>query len=190
MFGDGHPEWGSEEEDAAWLGAALLPPLETASFDIMVSFRGPETGETGNGAAVAIAESLKARGFSVFASALSIMGGAKWPVSIQAAVEGCRAMVIIASPTYGASAWTRRELALAAMLGKHLVPVWHSGAWPPPAASIYLAERQYLPHRALNQCSNAMGYAAEGIAVEDVVDELVQALAELGIIPDLSPPIS
>jgi len=35
-----------------------------------------------------------------------------------------------------------------------------------------------------------MGYAAEGIAVEDVVDELVQALAELGIIPDLSPPIS
>lgn len=184
VLGDGHPEWAEEEEeDAAWLRAALLPPPENPSSDVMVSFREPETGETRDCSALAIAQSLQARGFSVFASAVGIMGGANWPVSIQAAVEGCSAMVIIASPGYGASAWTRREMALADMHGKPLVPVWHSGTWPPLAAAIYLAERQFLPQRALNQRPNAKGYAGEGIAVEAVVDELVQALAELGIYP-------
>ena len=181
--GDGHPEWAEEEEGAAWLQAALLPPLENPSYDVMVSFREPETGESGDCSALAIAQSLQARGFSVFASTVSIMGGANWPVSIQAAVEGCSAMVIIASPGYGASSWTRRELVLADMLGKHLVPVWHSGTWPPPAAAIYLAERQYLPQRTLNQRLHANGYVGEGIAVEDVVDELVKALEELGVYP-------
>ena len=51
---------------------------------------------------------------------------------------------------YGASKWTKRELQYADKLhserGRPVVlPVWHSGPFPPPKASIFFSSTQRVP---------------------------------------------
>jgi hypothetical protein len=156
------------------LNAEVFPKV---GADVMLSFRNSETKEETRRWAAA----LEARGFTVFASMNTLMGGFAWPASIQYQVRECRAFVVVASPSYGASLWTRRELVLADAVAKPIIPIWHSGPWPPPAAAIYLAETQQIPRD--SRTTELGGYADVGTPLELVVDELVRALMEMGIQP-------
>jgi len=125
-----------------------------------------------------LAAALRARGFSVFQT-LGLLGGEAWPDAIQAGVRNSRAVVALCSPGYGGTTWTKRELVLADSLGKTLIPVWHSGAYPPAEAEIYLTGTQYLPQIQ----GEAQGYVAAGYTVEQVADALTVALEAAGVEP-------
>jgi len=172
---------------------ARRPSVESASastassagrlddHDIMISYRVPETGDGGDRAVFALQAGLQAHGYSVFVGEAAIQGAASWPSTIQRGVEGCKAFVVLCSPTYGnaeVSPWTMRELVLADNKHKPLVPVWHSGEYPPPAVSIYLGDKQRIPGGNFNA-----GYVSAGISHEQVVKELVATLHGLGIFP-------
>jgi hypothetical protein len=154
----------------------------------MVSYRKPETGSSkgGDRAVRALRTALRRRGYTVFVAEETIKGGDSWPATIQKAVQNCKAFVILCSPTYGhaeLSPWTERELVLADNLKKPLLPVWHSGPYPPPAVAIHLSGKQRIP--AVDDFYE--GYVAAGISHEHAADELVTALMEKGIRPSRAP---
>ena len=127
----------------------------------------------------ALQKALESRGYSVFVGESAIRSGASWPTKIQKAVEDCSAFVVLCSTTYGdeaVSPRTARELDLADRLKKPLIPVWHSGPYPPKAVAIYLGGKQRIPTGILME-----GYASAGISHERVADELAAALAHAGV---------
>jgi hypothetical protein len=162
--------------------AALQAALSAGSAcDVMISYRVPETGEGGDKSVFYLQAALEKRGYSVFVGEAAIQGGASWPTTIQQGVEACQAFVILCSPTYGdpaVSPWTKRELELADNLKKPLIPVFHSGAYPPPAVSIYLGGLQRIPNGNYSD-----GYVAAKISHDKVVEELAAALARAGVLP-------
>jgi hypothetical protein len=159
------------------LGNAVAPVT-----DVMLSYRVSETGDQGGDRSVfALADALRARRYRVFVGESAIQAGNIWPRTIQEGVEGCRAFVAVCSATYGderVSPWTFREIALADSLKKPIIPIWHSGRYPPPAVSIYLGYKQRLP-----------GGSADMRTVDltAVVDELVGALEREDIWPQPLP---
>ncbi len=121
---------------------------------------------------------LEARGFSVFVGEAAIQGGEEWPETIAAVVRNCSAFVVLCSPTYGDTVWTKRELVMADNLRKPLIPVWHSGPYPPKAVEIFLGGKQRIPGGNFNN-----GYVAAKIAHSAVAEELIAALLRAGIVP-------
>lgn len=149
---------------------------------VMLSYRVTETGDGGDRSVFALQAALQARGYSAFVGESAIQGGAEWPEVIQYAVTTCRAFVALCSPSYGDKAkslWTYRELTLADRLGKPLLPVWHSGPYPPPGVTIFLNPVQRIPRGNFDA-----GYVAAGIAVDTVADQLVAVLRDRGVFPD------
>ena len=147
--------------------------------DVMISYRVPETGDGGDKSVFALQAALQKRGYRVFVGEAAIEGGASWPTTIQKGVEDCKAFVILCSPSYGdeaVSPWTKRELVLADNLRKPLIPVWHSGPYPPRQVAIYLGEKQRIPN---GNFSN--GYVKAKISTERVAEEVAAALARAGV---------
>jgi hypothetical protein len=66
-------------------------------------------------------QALEARGYSCFVGEKQLEGGDEWATTIARAVKGCRAMLIVSSPTYGMTKWTFRELQMADNNQKKLV---------------------------------------------------------------------
>ena len=171
LFDDQHRE--SNALDASSLGGERRAPA------VMISYRVRETGGGGDNAVFALQKALESRGYSVFVGESAIRSGACWPTKIQKAVEDCSAFVVLCSTTYGdeaVSPRTARELDLADRLKKPLIPVWHSGPYPPKAVAIYLGGKQRIPTGILME-----GYASAGISHERVADELAAALAHAGV---------
>ena len=72
------------------------------------------------------------------------------PQVITAAVRKCRALVPLISSSYAVQegpgpCFTRLEFTMAYQRGKPIVPVRHSGAWPPEALELMLTEMNYVP---------------------------------------------
>lgn len=161
---------------AAPAGTAL-----TTMCDVMISYRVLETGEDGDKSVFALEAALQARGYRVFVGEAAIQGGSSWPNTIQQGVEDCKAFVVLCSETYGdeaVSPWTKRELVLADNLKKPLIPVWHSGPYPPKAVAIYLGGTQRIPHGNFSG-----GYVNADISHERVAEELAAALSRVGVAP-------
>jgi hypothetical protein len=149
--------------------------------DVMISYRVPETGEGGDKSVFVLQAALEARGFRVFVGEAAIEGGSSWPTTIQRGVEECQAFVVLCSPTYGddvASKWTKRELELADNLNKPLIPVWHSGPYPPKPVAIFLGGTQRIPGGTFSA-----GYVAAKISHEAVAEEVAVTLARIGVTP-------
>jgi len=127
---------------------------------------------------------MTARGFRVYCSAVTHEGGLLWPDMVQSGVRNSSALVAVCSAQYGASIWTKRELYLADHLCKPIVPLWHSGEWPPPAAAIYMQSLQFVPREGGVHPAGSLE-AFGGASLDAVVDELTAALANLGIYPRL-----
>ena len=89
----------------------------------------------------------------------------------------CKAFVILCSPTYGdrtQSPWTFDELTMAKNNRKPLIPVWHSGVYPPPTVEIMLGGLQRIP---------AGNNDMRAVSLARVVDELAAALQRAGVAP-------
>jgi hypothetical protein len=150
---------------------------------VLLSYRVPESGAVANGGdgwTFQLADALRARGFTVFVGETSMDAGTSWAQTIQRAVRDCAVFVPVCSATYGSplkSRWTLRELELADARNKHIVPVWHSGAYPPEDVEIYLGGKQRVP--------SGVNGDVRGMRLEDVVDELMADFAKLKPTPCL-----
>ena len=159
-------------------------PSTGSSHSVMISYRVPETGSGGDSSVFALKVALERRGFSVFVGESAIEGGSSWPVTIQRGVEQCSAFVVLCSPTYGdplpngRESWTLREIVHADNLSKPLLPVWHSGPYPPNSVAMYLGSRQRIPAGDYRD-----GYVLAGISHTRVAEELAAALMKAGVQP-------
>ena len=169
----------SQAAPAAAPAAASAAP--SGACDVMISYRVPETGVGGDRSVFALQKALHSRGYTVFVGEAAIQGGSSWPTTIQKGVEDCKAFVVLCSATYGDAAvspWTKRELELADNLKKPLLPVWHSGPYPPKPVAIYLGGLQRFPRGNIRD-----GYVKARISHESVAEELMDALQRIGVAP-------
>jgi hypothetical protein len=167
--------------DAAPAGAELV--TAPGACDVMISYRVPESGAGpgGDSSVFALQAALQARGYSVFVGEGAIEGGDFWPVTIQNGVRHCKAFVVLCSPTYGdraVSPWTFDELTMAKNNRKPLLPVWHSGYYPPPSVEIMLGGLQRIPGGDRDM---------RAVPMERVVTELARALQRVGVAPSSAP---
>ena len=102
-------------------------------------------------------------------------GGDQFPDIIQGAVLNCKAFVAICSTSYGSTKYTKMEFTLAHSEGKTIIPVYHSGAWPPPALKLFLAGVNYVPK---GSCATGPKAPSVGEVAKQVVDAMLAAKAK------------
>ncbi|PNH05403.1 Ankyrin repeat domain-containing protein [Tetrabaena socialis] len=127
----------------AGAAAAVRAPAQ-----IVLSYRVPETGAVelgGNGMVLRMQERLQRDGYLVFVGEASLTAGDSWDDMIQGAIERSSVFIALCSPTYGQTAWTKRELQLADSDQKVIIPVWINGDYPPRGVRMYLLGKQRLP---------------------------------------------
>lgn len=155
----------------------------------MISYRVAETGakeKGGDGTAARIRDALTAAGYSVFLDVAHLEGGDEWDLIIQAAVADCEGFIPLVSPTYGdraESRWTYREYVMADQMQKSIIPVFHSGDYPPKSLRMRMATVNYVPAkgsvRKLSLCS--------GAAFDSAMKELLAGLRKKGVLPRQQP---
>lgn len=75
-------------------------------------------------------------------------GGSDFFLTIQESINRCEVFVAVCSSTYSnkeESEWTYMEYTLAKTKKKHILPVFHSGTWPPAGIEMYLITKEYVP---------------------------------------------
>ena len=89
-------------------------------------------------------------------------------------MKGCKAMLIVSSPTYGMTKWTFRELQMADNNAKKLIPIYHSGNFPPnDKVEVFLGGTQYIDFSGQHERT-----------FDEKVTELVAKLKKNKIFPD------
>eukprot|EP00955_Chlamydomonas_euryale_P073801 361845-Chlamydomonas_euryale.AAC.5 len=156
----------------------------------MISYRKAETGEVtpqhehADRTAVILAKLLVEAGFSVFFDVEDLHGGGDWLQDLTEAVRGCVAFVPILSETYGdpdKSQFTYAEFKMAHQERKVIIPVFHSGRWPPKSLELLMTSLQYVPK------SGAMTGRSK-CTPSKVAVELVAALKKAGVHPSSAAP--
>ncbi|XP_061171783.1 uncharacterized protein LOC133181268 [Saccostrea echinata] len=94
--------------------------------------------------ALRLKQELSALGFSVYLDVHEIRSGLDWQDSLNYAVSNCEFFVALVTPKYGETQWTNREIKLADVLGKFIVPVSFLDSWPPQCLAIQFATTQYI----------------------------------------------
>ncbi|GBL99985.1 hypothetical protein AVEN_19457-1 [Araneus ventricosus] len=88
---------------------------------------------------------LVAMGFRVYLDVHEIKTGSDWQDALNYAVTTCFLFVPLITPMYGKTQWTNREVKLADVLGKKIIPVNFMEHWPPACLAIQFASTQYIP---------------------------------------------
>ncbi|XP_064603291.1 uncharacterized protein LOC135468797 isoform X2 [Liolophura sinensis] len=86
-------------------------------------------------------------GYSVYLDVHEIKTGVDWQDSLNFAVTNCEVFVPLVTPRYGETQWTNREVKLADVLSKFILPVSFIDDWPPRCLAIQFATTQYIYHR-------------------------------------------
>jgi hypothetical protein len=172
-----------EEDDLAAAAELSLPALGPKGRQVMIGYRKSDTGRVedgGDGTVTWLSLGLEKAGYSVFVGENALTAGQEWTREIQAAVKECQVFVALCSPDYGNTKWTLREIQMADNNGKMLLPVWHSGAFPPAAVEIFLSGTQRVPEG--NLCI-VDGLASGSVGQNNVLREIVACLSDMGIRP-------
>lgn len=153
-------------------------------YDVVLSYRVPDTGHTGeprgDGTARKLKDMLTSRGFRTFLGEQDLEPATLWPEELQEALDDAAALVVLCSRTYDQSKWAKRELYYADSLDKVLVPVWHSGNYPPGrGVGVIISAAQRVP---LNVKT---GFGAAGAPskqyLEEVADQTARALQQIAV---------
>ncbi|XP_071947692.1 uncharacterized protein [Antedon mediterranea] len=94
--------------------------------------------------ALDLKEGLEEEGFSVYLDVHEIRCGTDWQDSLNFAVSNCEVFLPLLTPAYGQTQWTNREIKLADVLGKFIVPVNFLDTWPPGCLAIQFATTQFI----------------------------------------------
>ncbi|XP_069139992.1 uncharacterized protein [Argopecten irradians] len=101
--------------------------------------------------AVELKNQLSALGCSVYLDVDEIKSGVDWQDSLNYAVSNCEIFVPLVTPIYGETQWTNREVKLADVLGKFILPVNFLEEWPPRCLAIQFATTQYIAWKTPSQ---------------------------------------
>lgn len=81
---------------------------------------------------------------SVFLDIHEIKFGVDWQDSLNYAVSTCEVFVPLVTPRYGETQWTNREVKLADVLNKSILPINFGDKWPPKCLAIQFATTQFF----------------------------------------------
>ncbi|KAL4232102.1 hypothetical protein ACF0H5_009678 [Mactra antiquata] len=95
--------------------------------------------------ALRLKQQLISHGLSVYLDVHEIQTGVDWQDSLNFAVSGCEVFVPLVTTKYGETQWTNREVKLADVLGKYILPISFLNDWPPRCLAIQFATTQYIP---------------------------------------------
>lgn len=101
--------------------------------------------------ALRLKQELSALGFTVYLDVHEIRSGLDWQDSLNYAVSNCEFFVPLVTPKYGETQWTNREVKLADVLGKFIIPVSFLENWPPKCLAIQFATTQYIDWKTQTQ---------------------------------------
>ncbi|CAG5120273.1 unnamed protein product, partial [Candidula unifasciata] len=104
-------------------------------------------------------------GFSVYLDVHEIKSGIDWQDSLNYAVSNCEVFIPLVTPRYGETQWTNREVKLADVLGKAILPVSFLEEWPPRCLAIQFATTQFVWWKTPEQI--AQGEEAKDIRIWD-----------------------
>ena len=168
----------------------MITEAETEPFQILLSYVHTEASVY----AELIKDALEVMGYSVFLDIHCIEGGKDWQDVLNDAITNCSLFVPLITMQYGQTLWTNREVKLADVLGKLILPVNFNQAWPPKCLAIQFATTQYIPGNKYSEGEevtpeNFTEDVATKIAV-DVADRFRQDLsAEESIENEASPSV-
>ena len=149
------------------------------SFDIVISYVRVEAYQHAN----QLKAELKKLGFKVFLDADEIFIGCDWQDVLNDSIATCRLFVALITPRYGETLWTNREIKLADILGKPIVPVNFIDNWPPKCLAIQFSTTQYIPWKGSNSewdGEAAMTWVASEIQAKHEFFVPPQSLSESG----------
>uniref|UniRef100_A0A1I8IH81 TIR domain-containing protein n=1 Tax=Macrostomum lignano TaxID=282301 RepID=A0A1I8IH81_9PLAT len=113
----------------------------SAAKDMLISYVRAEAAHV----AVVLKEKLTALGCSVFLDVDEIALGSDWQDALNDAVAATEVFIPLVTPRYGATQWTNREVKLADVLGKEILPISFISDWPPRCLAIQFATTQFVP---------------------------------------------
>lgn len=116
-------------------------PDNTKAFEVLLSYVHTEAGVY----ALLLKTALEALGFSVFLDIHCIEGGKDWQDVLNSAITNCTLFIPLITMQYGKTLWTNREIKLADVLQKLVLPVNFNKDWPPKCLAIQFATTQYIP---------------------------------------------
>lgn len=103
---------------------------------------------------------LAEKGYSVYLDVHEISVGVDWQDSLNFAVSNCEVFIPLVTPRYGETLWTNREVKLADVLGKFILPVNFLPDWPPRCLAIQFATTQFVvsghPHTQRKAVANGV----------------------------------
>ena len=94
--------------------------------------------------ALVLKQELDKLGISTYLDVHEITSGSDWMDSLNSAVNNCFIFVPLVTPLYGNTQWTNREVKLADLLSKKIVPINFLDSWPPECLAIQFATTQYI----------------------------------------------
>lgn len=94
--------------------------------------------------ALQLKKELEKLGVSTYLDVHEISVGKDWMDSLNNAVSNCLIFVPLVTPLYGNTQWTNREVKLADLLNKKIVPINFLDSWPPDCLAIQFATTQYI----------------------------------------------
>ncbi|XP_055336686.1 uncharacterized protein LOC129587114 [Paramacrobiotus metropolitanus] len=100
--------------------------------------------------AVKLKKALEKHECTVFLDVDNIPAGVDWQDALNEAVKRCEVFVPLVTDSYGETKWTNREVKLADVMRKIIVPVSMILDWPPPSLAIQFATTQFVKWRSEN----------------------------------------
>ena len=113
----------------------------TGSFEILISYVHTEASNY----ALLLKTALEGHGYTVFLDVHCIQGGTDWQDALNDGISNCSLLIPLITLQYGQTLWTNREVKLADVLGKAIIPVNFLSSWPPKCLAIQFATTQFVP---------------------------------------------
>ncbi len=119
---------------------SLHTMTSSGSFEILISYVHTEASSY----ALLLKTALEEHGYSVFIDVHCIKGGTDWQDALNDAISNCSLFLPLITPQYGKTLWTNREIKLADVLSKIIIPLNFLSTWPPKCLAIQFATTQYV----------------------------------------------
>ncbi|KAK6185756.1 hypothetical protein SNE40_007918 [Patella caerulea] len=131
--------------------------ISLQSKQLLISYVRAEAAEH----ALHLKNELSNLGFSVYLDVDEIKSGVDWQDSLNYAVSNCQIFLPLITPQYGETQWTNREIKLADVLGKYILPINFLEHWPPRCLAIQFATTQYIGWKTPTQISTDIAIYGE-----------------------------
>lgn len=133
------------ESEPVWASSdytdTKVPVSDIDPFEILLSYIHTEASKY----ALLLKTALEDLGYSVFLDIHCIEGGKDWQDVLNMAITNCSLFIPLITMQYGQTLWTNREIKLADVLEKVILPINFNKTWPPKCLAIQFATTQYIP---------------------------------------------